>query len=234
MLHAKRVARLLHSLLVAALLLSSVTPALYAQDNIYLPLVTSGQEAAPATHLLFRTHVTVHTPAQWRDLARLDVLILGKGEDWALLLVTDRQLADLARLRYNPEQTDALATLGAANATLGTAQAMQRLLDLESQSIQAQRGRDAAQDTQAEEALYATLQAALRLLTTDEVVLVAKAASVDTDSDGLTDDQEGFWCTDPAKPDSDFDGAKDGIEVMALMAWMNNLRAVPPPTGKPF
>lgn len=81
----RRVFRLLHALLVVALLLSSITPPLYAQDSVYLPLVTGG-ETAPRPHLLFRTRITVATPAQWRDLARLDAIILEKGADWALFV----------------------------------------------------------------------------------------------------------------------------------------------------
>lgn len=37
-----------------------------------------------------------------------------KGLIGRFLFVTDRQLTDLARLRYNPEQTNALGTLAAA------------------------------------------------------------------------------------------------------------------------
>lgn len=57
---------------------------------------------------------------------------------------------------------------------------------------------------------------------------------MDSDNDGLTDDQEAWWCTDPAKADSDFDGTKDGAEVTALKAWLNNETAQYPSTGRPF
>lgn len=233
MFHRQFISRLCHILLALALLLNSLAPVLHAQDAIYLPLVAGGP-STPTTYLLFRTRVTVATSAQWHDLTRLDLLTLAKGEDWALLLLTDRQLADVARLRYNPDQTQALTTLAAGNAILGDAPGVQRLLLLENQGVQAQRTRTAAQDTQTEAALYATLKSALRSLTTDESALVAQAAGVDSDNDGLTDDQESFWCTDPARADSDFDGTKDGAEVTALKAWMNNQRAQFPSTGKPF
>ena len=106
--------RLLHSLLVAALLVSTIAPTAIAQDNIYLSLVANGQTIL-ATQLLFRTHVTITTAAQWHDLAALDLVILEQGTDWALLLVDDKQLATLARLRFNPTATNAVETLAAAD-----------------------------------------------------------------------------------------------------------------------
>ncbi len=36
-------------------------------------------------------------------------------------------------------------------------------------------------------------------LTSADLSALAAVASVDTDADGLTDDQEAFWCTDPAR-----------------------------------
>lgn len=42
---------------------------------------------------------------------------------------------------------------------------------------------------------------------------IAPVSSVDSDNDGLTDDQEKIFGTDPAKADTDGDGYKDGEEV---------------------
>ena len=41
----------------------------------------------------------------------------------------------------------------------------------------------------------------------------ARVSAYDSDADGLTDTQEGWWCTDPLKVDSDGDGTSDGSEV---------------------
>ena len=43
--------------------------------------------------------------------------------------------------------------------------------------------------------------------------LPARAAPVDTDTDGLIDDLEVAFQTDPARPDTDGDGFSDGLEV---------------------
>ncbi|MCP5098322.1 MAG: tandem-95 repeat protein, partial [Chloroflexi bacterium] len=56
-----------------------------------------------------------------------------------------------------------------------------------------------------------------QLLTTDYKTLIANASnSVDTDGDGLNDDDEAFWLTDPTLADTDGDGLSDGIEVNGL------------------
>src|SRR5205807_1632549 len=71
------------------------------------------------------------------------------------------------------------------------------------------------------QSLRTQLHTALHALAATQLATLAQAASVDNDNDGLTDDQEGFWCTDPAKADSDGDHVSDGDEVKALKAWMN-------------
>ena len=224
---------LLHGMLVAALLFSTSTPALLAQEDIYLPLITNGQQgqSSLSTNRLFRTHVSANTPAQWRDLAALDVVILEREADSALLLVDDEQLATLARLRYNPEATNALATLAAAQPDVRAA-----LAALLTQAATLEQPLKAADPARSAEVATArqTLRAAMQALDTQQRGVLSQAATVDSDNDGLTDDQEGWWCTDATKPDSDFDGTKDGAEVAALNAWMNNQRAAYPSSGKPF
>lgn len=69
----------------------------------------------------------MNTSAQWQTLTRSGVLILDKGADWVLVLVDDQQLTDLARWRFNPEETNALATLAGADAAL--AQTLEPLLN---------------------------------------------------------------------------------------------------------
>ena len=117
---AHRVAhRIAAFIALLTLLFNSVAPVANAQTggSVFLPLITGGTQPTDQA-LLFRTRVTVHTPAQWRDLTRLDVVILAKGTDWAQLLVDDQQLTDLARLRYNPTVTDALQTMAAHEAAV--------------------------------------------------------------------------------------------------------------------
>jgi len=43
--------------------------------------------------------------------------------------------------------------------------------------------------------------------------VVTTASAIDSDSDGLTDEDEAIWGTDPNNPDTDGDGLTDGVEV---------------------
>ncbi len=114
--------RIFTTLVIVGLLGGTVQPIAHAQSNTpqqgtthtYLPSISDIR--ASGDELLFRTFVTVRNPVQWRDLERINPVFLDRGDDWALLLVDDLQLADLARLRYNPEQTNGLTALVAANA----------------------------------------------------------------------------------------------------------------------
>ncbi len=232
--------RLVHHLsvyvLVISLLLSSAEPAVRAQEGepVWLPFVGSGT-TAPASDLLFRTRVTVDTPAAWRDLERLDPVFLEQGDDWALLLVDDEQLEALARLRYNPDGTDTLEALAQTN-PVGTqfADSLQPLFAAASavrQQLDAQTVTGATVDTAS---LRANLRAALRSLDAPAQATLADAVSADSDNDGLNDTLEGYWCTNPQVADSDFDGVSDGEEVARLKAWMNNELSAPPSSGKPF
>jgi hypothetical protein len=221
-------------LLVLALLSHSVLPVAHAQSTtpLYLPIITNGN-AVPQTDLVFRTRITVQTPAQWRDLQRMEVVILEQEANAATVLVDDLQLEDLARLRYNPDVTNALATMAAHDSTLQAAVAdlLQQAAALGKQ-IQATevQGSDATLT-----AARTELRTYLQSLEATQLEAIAQAASVDTDNDGLTDDREFFWCTSTTNSDSDFDGVNDGQEVARLKAWLNNERATPPSdTGQPF
>lgn len=222
------------ALVVISLLGNSLAPVVYAQSGgpVYLPLIANGQTIAH-TNLLFRTLVTVETTAQWQELERLAVVILDQGDDWALLLVDDEQLEALARWRYNPDATNALETLAAAYAAVRTdfGALLSQLATIEAQLTAA---RQATTGATAASTVRQTLRAAMHALSTTQLTTLAQAATVDSDNDGLSDDQESWWCTDPAKADSDFDGAKDGAEVTALRDWLKNKRNSPPSTGKPF
>ena len=78
------------------------------------------------------------------------------------------------------------------------------------------------------------MQTQLEALTTEQLAFLAEVAAADADGDGLTDDQEGFWCTNPAKADSDLDGTNDGAEVEKLKAWLKHELFAAPSSGKPF
>ncbi|MFH0805156.1 MAG: hypothetical protein V1916_03095 [Patescibacteria group bacterium] len=43
--------------------------------------------------------------------------------------------------------------------------------------------------------------------------IIINSSTLDTDNDGLTDEQEEIWGTDPKNPDTDGDGFKDGDEI---------------------
>src|SRR4051812_22550438 len=105
------------ALVIVGMLCGILQPIAYAQSiapeqgatNTYLPSISDLR--LPGDEVLFRTFVTVQTTVQWRDLERMNPVFLDRGDDWALLLVDDAQLADLARLRYDPDQTNGLAVL---------------------------------------------------------------------------------------------------------------------------
>ncbi|OUC05980.1 hypothetical protein RY27_23910, partial [Litorilinea aerophila] len=179
---------------------------------------------------LFRTHITVRTPAQWRTLAQMGVVILARGGDWASVLVDEAGLEELARRRFNPDRTNGLALLVSAN------EGRDRTVAGSLAPLLAQAAAAAALPT--EEEVQATAMRALRTalasLTAAQQAFLAAAEDVDGDNDGLTDTAEGWWCTDPARADTDFDGVNDGDEVAALKAWMNNELSKAPSTGKPF
>ena len=195
-------------LLVISLLLSSSTPVALAQTgDIYLPFIANGA-GQPATDLLFRTHVTVQTTAQWRDLERMEVVILAKEANAALLLVDDLQLETLARLRYNPEATNSIETLAATHAGVQTD--FSTLLS-QLPTFQAQLATADLQPQKSEltAAARQSLRTAMHALRTEQLVTLAQAAGVDSDSDGLSDDLEGYWCTNAHNTDSDADGSND-------------------------
>ncbi|MFN8444595.1 MAG: PKD domain-containing protein [Caldilineaceae bacterium] len=238
--------RSLTLMVVVSLLLSAIAPIAKAQDNapdapksnLYLPLISSRQPIAE-NDLLFRTRVTVNTSAQWHDLERLQVVVLSKGEDWAQLLVDDEQLETLARWRYSPQVTDSLASLLNANANLdgsfGELMNSAPVAQLQRLLAAAQASTETSTTAQSElESVRAAVRAGLQALSSAALTSLAASVTPDADGDGLSDTQEGFWCTDPAKADSDFDGTNDGTEVASLKAWLNNQRAQYPSTGKPF
>ena len=217
--------------LVLALLSNSVLPVAHAQSNtpLYLPLITNGN-APSQTDLVFRTHIQIQTPAQWRDLKRMEVVILEQGADWATVLVDDLQLTDLARWRFSPTDTDTLEALVAANMTLDNAATSFHPLLGEIAATKTRLQVDAAATADAR----ANLRTALQDLSSEQQTFLLAATSVDTDNDGLNDTLEGYWCTDPVRADTDFDGVNDGTEVQRLKDWMDNKLSKAPSSAKPF
>ncbi len=239
------VTRLLSWIVIFAIVLQSLAPAIaLAQEpdsgggTVLLPLIAGGaRPTLTATDTVFRTRVTVQTTAQWRDLERMNPVFLARGADWADLLVDDAQLADLARWRYEPKGTDTLEALVTANDGDGRmATSFAPLLTASTQlraALTSARQSDATAARRADESRV-HLRVALNALATEQLDFVLTATSTDTDNDGLNDTLEGYWCTDPARADSDFDGASDGVEVQRLKDWMANKRYSYPSTGKPF
>lgn len=174
---------------------------------------------------VYRTRITVDSPARWARLEKLDVVVLAKQEDSALVLADDQQLETLARLRFQPQASDELNSLlraqGSAKAWLRTS--LQPLLAQAAALPSPEVGRGAGG-----EGLRADLRARLHALTPEQQAGIASSISPDDDGDGLTNTQEAWWCTDPLNPDTDSDGISDGEEIGMLKDWMGNRRAGPP------
>ncbi len=60
------------------------------------------------------------------------------------------------------------------------------------------------------------------------------ASTLDSDRDGLTNLEEGWWCTDPNNRDSNSDGITDGAHVSGLIDWLRHVRSTRPVKGPPF
>lgn len=138
----------------------------------------------------FRVQITLRHAGDLERLNEMGITMLRREGDAALVLASEGQLEDLARLRFQPRRADTLASL-LTEAGLNTRAPL------------------------FEEA-------------------VSELTSLDDDADGLTNTQEQWWCTDPLNPDSDGDGAKDGVEVQAVKDWLSNKTAGYPSAGKPF
>ncbi|MBE2240700.1 MAG: hypothetical protein IAE81_23130, partial [Caldilineaceae bacterium] len=121
MLAHPRLVKFVAFVMIVSLLFGSAAPVARAQEgsggSIYLPVIADGRATgeitppSPTDVNLFRTRVTVSTPAQWAELARTGALVLARGDDWALVLADDAQLADLARWHFTPQETNSLAAL---------------------------------------------------------------------------------------------------------------------------
>lgn len=164
--------RLVSFLVTFSLLLGSIGISPSATPTATISHGFRGQPTNKET--LFRTRVQLRQPADLQRVIEMSTNVLATGDDWALLVVDEAQLTDLARLGFQPRQTDTLGQLGFMRASLSSSEALA--------------------------ALTATPMA-------------------DADADGLTDTEEGWWCTNPNDPNSDGDaqGFTDGEEVYALL-----------------
>jgi hypothetical protein len=192
---------------------SGILPASLQTTSASAPPPPAAQTAVEGP---FRTRVTFPNTTSRARLDQLGVVVLEEYADGALVLADADQLADLARLRFQPRASDNLGLLVETHAEtqprlavslqplLEQAAAVQKLIEME--------------ESVPEKALF-SLRAAMWALTSEQKEGVAAFASVDTDGDGLTDDEEGWWCTDPNNPNSDGDaqGYTDGEEVHALL-----------------
>jgi len=194
------------------------------------PLHPSPSSPPPPSGL-YRTRVAVRQPFDWTRLETWGIVVLERGDDWALVLVDEDQLETLARLRFEPQSTDELGMLVAAHAEAKPwlASSLQPLLD----QAAVAHSRVEAEGASVTEAL-AGVRASLRTLTPEQIAGIAALSSVDDDGDGLSNTQEAWWCTDPMNSDSDGDLVSDGEEVQALKDWLSNRLPGPPHTAKPF
>ena len=186
---------------------------------------------------LFRTTVTLRQPRDLERIREMGAAVLEAGDTSALLLVTAPQLADLARLRFVPTASDELGVLVQAagpsyewlRAELQPA--LERAAEVSGQwSVVSDQTMDDGRQTTAR---AVELSALLAGVTAGQRAAIAALAATDSDNDGLTDTQEGWWCTNPANANSDGTGANDGAEVAALLNFTLS-RAVRWGHGAPF
>ena len=189
---------------------------------------------------LFRTTVTLRQPRDDVRLAKLAVLPLTAIPDTrptTIVVLTDgAALDDLARLRFDPKVTDELGDLLAANPKVNDdlASTIRRLLSETKKAEATVLVKTAARKTSVSYAGLPQLRQTLVSMIASERAALSMLEADDDDSDGLTNTQEGWWCTDPDASDSDGDGASDGSEVAEAKAWLGNLRSGPPSTGIPM
>jgi hypothetical protein len=164
----------------------------------------------PAPTGLYRTTVTVDSPARRARLEALGVMVLREPDpsgfrkpegSTAVVLATAEQLEALACLRFEPRASDDADALVAAHA------ASQPALAAAWGELRQRMGADKRMTT-------AAASPSAYLFSS-----VAQLSSLDDDADGLTNTEEAWWCTDPLNPNSDGDanGFTDGEEVRALL-----------------
>ena len=226
-----KVQQLTHIFILLVFLLSPLQPVLPNQKAV-------AQGEISTVTALYRARIALKDSYQSQYLQEKGITILDQGNDWALVLVDDMQLEQLARLRFEPGQVDELGQLIEQNAdeTKWLEQSLQPLLQKGEKLVQLQTSSSLAETsvTQSLDEARTELQTALKTLSPTQQAGISTLSSVDDDGDGLTNTQEQWWCTDSLNPDSDGDGTNDGAEVQAAKDWMANRRSSPPASGKPF
>lgn len=221
----KNIHQLCSLILAIALCVQAVAPA-FAYSS-WLPereSRSSSQREEIESTMLIRTTIALHSPADWERVAEWQVVILEKGADWATVLVHDLQLETLARLGFDPHDSVYVHTLLAESADIPMLSSLEGLMEsAENVDTVARQSRSATEEASAREQLVSEMVA----LSDNQKLALASFTSDDADGDGLTDTEEGWWCTNPHSADTDGDGTTDGDEVAQLLAGNNA-------DGKPF
>lgn len=216
--HTSSIHRLLSLAVVFSMLCAQFTVFFSPSTGMGRSAAASEREEPSATGdiELYRTKVILRHAGDIARLEEIEVIVLAQAEEWALLLVTAGQMAELARLGYAPRETDELRLLLESQQRRSESQeAVFSPLLGELDELRAQQATERPDG----ETTEAALRAMLENVTAEQEVTLLNLPVVDSDGDGLTDTEEAWWCTDPNNPNSDGDvqGYTDGQEVEALL-----------------
>jgi len=162
--------------------------------------------------------VTLQHPKDRERLDGFGVPVLSEWADGSRVSATQEQLEILARLGFKPHSSSELGALIAANA-LDKAWLVESF-DPFFQRVESATAITADRETSIDASILSSLSV-------EQLAAINAVEDVDSDSDGLTDTEEVWWCTNPAAFDSDGDTVSDGQEVAQLLAGNKT-------NGKPF
>lgn len=168
---------------------------------------------------IFRTTITIENTYNRNRLDELGVKIASESENSAVVVVSESQLEKLARLGYEPTETEDLGMLVDAHTADQPVESgsLQSVID-QAQPLAAGLGIQTTGDEQETTALNNLVSQ----MTAEQAASAAALSAIDDDDDGLTNTQENWWCTNPIDDDSDDDGIKDGVEIQTAKDWMAN------------
>lgn len=211
--------RTLNRLLSLVVLFSLAFPA-STMDGVKSAFAQANPLTTSQGGVLYRTRIQARYPSAWKRLDQTGIVVLEKGVDSALILVTESQLKILAQYQYWPQATVELSDLVQSNSAQrpDLKASLKPILDRAAQlrSMSASGPSSESELNQLINGISPTDRQRLSLL-----------SASDTDNDGLTNTEEAWWCTDPNNPDSDGDTVSDGLEVTHLLAGNRT-------NGKPF